>query len=342
MYKVGRSCSRNRFTPREAAALRLAITGMSGVMLTCAAVLAQDPKPAPPPAPAEMKTAKKALIAPKDLKEAKVQTRLNAAAVKAVFIANGNLNPMAAQFEQQGRPIVRAELLFVRHICRLSPEELRPISRESDEALKDVAKKLAENQQNGVRIRARGQANANPDPSTQLQERLAVAIKKHLTPEQSATYQSECDKRNANRKRAALTFLVDVLDRDLILSSQQREKIAEALSAHWDDGWCMYMEYILSGNQFYPSDIDQYVRPLLNDNQKKVWQGAQKVQGFWGFGMMLGNVMNDADPLFAEIGIEEKIVPNPALRVKEMRLNGQIMKVETKKIDAKKEPVSKK
>ncbi len=167
-------------------------------------------------------------------------------------------------------------------------------------------------------------AATTPDPGKQLQEGLALVIKRHLTPEQYAHYRSEFDKRSANRKQAALTFLVDVLDRDLVLSSLQREKVTESLSAHWDDGWCMYMEYVLYGNLFYPAGVDPFVTPLLSDHQKKVWQGVQKVQGFWGFGNHMGGMINDGDPLLAELGLEQKGDPQPAAAAK-----GGVMKRQT-------------
>jgi len=333
-------------SPRATLRLRLAVSGLVCGLLTCAIVLAQDTKPAPAPAPpASIKAFMKRVDA-KEVKkgEAKAKATMKEALVRkqAVVFANANMNPMIQQWTQQGRPIVRAELLFVRHICNLTPEQLRPISRETDQTLKDVAKKMVDDQQNGRLIRMRGQANTTPDAGKLLQEGLALVIKKHLAPEQYARYRSEFEKRSANRKQAALSFLVDVLDRDLVLSSQQREKVTESLSSHWDDGWCMYMEYILYGNQFYPTTLDQYVTPLLNDNQKKVWQGVQKVQGFWGFGNMMGGMINDGDPLLRELGLEEKAEPNPAEGVKELRLNGGMMKVQMKKIEVKKEAVSKK
>jgi hypothetical protein len=52
----------------------------------------------------------------------------------------------------------------------------------------------------------------------------------------------------------------------------------------------------MSDYQFLPPIPDQYIAPLLNDSQKKIWRGTQKVQYFWGgFGLM-GGIMVD-DPL---------------------------------------------
>jgi hypothetical protein len=327
---------------RPSFARRLAVSVVACAVLASAMVLAQDPKPAPTPAAQPVaKTPKQVLLEAKELPKAGAKTEKAApgkAVVRKRAVANVNLNgnPMVEQFVQQGRPIVHAELLFVRHICDLKPDQLRPISRESGEALRDVAKKMVEQQQNGIRVRANGPGSTNPDPGKMLQDGLAVVIKKHLTPDQYAHYQAESDKRSASRKKAALEFLIDVLDRDLVLSNNQREKLTESLSAHWDDGWCMYMEYMLYGNQFYPQTIDQYVTSVLNDNQKKVWQWMQKVQGFWGFGNVMGGMINDGDPLLTELGLEAE--PGAA----KAEIPAAKTKVRLQKTEGKKEAVSKK
>ena len=91
-------------------------------------------------------------------------------------------------------------------------------------------------------------------------------------------------KRNANRRKAGLHYLVDAIDRDLYLSDQQRVKLTETLVLHWDDSWCTSLEYVLYGNKFYPIGTDAYVAPILNNAQKRIWQGTQKVGaqlGLW-------------------------------------------------------------
>ena len=131
----------------------------------------------------------------------------------------------------------------------------------------------------GARLPARTR-QANADGAKLLRDSLASVMKQHLSPEQWSHYQAEVDKRNARRKQVGVRYLVDALDRELYLSDSQQEKLAESLSTHWDDGWCVCLEYLLVGNQFYPSDLDRLVTPLLSDAQKKVWQGSQKVSGF--------------------------------------------------------------
>ena len=123
-------------------------------------------------------------------------------------------------------------------------------------------------------------------------------------------------RRDASRKQLAVRNLVARLDHDLILSPDQREKVAESLRSHWDDSWGQSLEMFMYDYQFLPPIPDQHVAPFLNDSQKKVWRGTQKVQTFWGGFGMVGGVMAE-DPLEDDelrVARQEaaKNEPNPA------------------------------
>jgi hypothetical protein len=272
-----------------------------------AIVLAQDPKPAPP----VVKDVVKKRVEVKQLKKGEAAANGRIADVEAMRKAQlkANRDQMIQRYTQQGRPIVRGELLLVRTICQLNNEQLRPISRETEQTLAEFALEMWEQRKTVVMPRG---TSSHPYACKQLQERLAIVIKKHLSPEQWILYKSEIDKRDANRKQAALCFLLESLDRDLILSNKQRETLRESLVSHWEDGWCLSLEYVLYRYMSYETALEQYVVPVLNENQKRIWQGLQKVQGLWGLGNTTPGAGINNDDLFAEFGLTEKAQPKPA------------------------------
>jgi len=313
---------------------------MTGLFVAAAATRELIAQVAPPAAPAEKKAILPAEGAKDSAKPAKDEAKKKEAANKAavakakeaavkqaivarkargaVKIVNGNLNlnPMIQQFSQQGRPMMRSEVLLVHSLYHLSKDQLRVLAKGAEAALEQVAKEMAESQQGGmVRVAGRGQAARNSDWATKLQEVIAVDFKKHLSPEQFAGYQSEVEKRSAERKDIGLLFLVDALDRELLLSPKQRDQLIATLRPKWDEGWAMYLEYIMYGNKFFPQEVDRLVTPVLDETQKKVWQGAQKVSGFWGFGGIWG-FQNGEDPLqqlLAE-GQEKPQIPGAVMK----------------------------
>ena len=165
-------------------------------------------------------------------------------------------------------------------------------------------------------------------------------MKTQLSAELATRLQDEVAKRDASRKQLAVRNLVARLDRELVLSPDQRDKVAASLSSHWDDSWCQSLEMFMYDYQFFPPIPDQYVAPFLNDPQKKVWRSTQKVQTFWGgFGMM-GGVMVD-DPLEDDelkVARQEaaKQDPEPAPNLPGVMMKGAIMKVQVREVMTKK------
>jgi hypothetical protein len=203
-----------------------------------------------------------------------------------------NQDGQVQQMMMQLRPILRAEFHVIRVACQPTPEQRKAIAHAAEQTLRDATKKYVETMRRPMTV---SQRSAN-DPHKLIEEGLVQAIKSRLPAEQVARYQEELTKRAAGRKRLALRNLVARLDHDLVLSPEQRDKLGESLSAHWDDAWGQSLEMFLYDNNYFPPISDQYVVPFLNESQKKIWGSAQRFQGFFGgFGMM-GGIMVD-DPL---------------------------------------------
>ena len=286
----------------------LVVSGTVSAVVTSALVIAQVPKTQPGGVTTTVKVEAVKRDAGKEGQkvEAEPPKAVGKAAkvIDRVLVRQANaLENQVQQYMRQARPIVRAELIFVRKICELDMEHFRLINHDAEAAFKEAAKTFVQAQQQG-RVRLPGQGRPAPavDGLAMLHEGLSSVMKKDLTSEQFGHYQAEVEKRDANRKQSAVRFLVDAMDRDLYLSGQQRLKLTESLLAHWDHGWSMSLEYLLYGNQFYPQGIDAYVTPVLDATQKKIWQATQKLGGIGGIGGVFGGFMNDNDALEVELG----------------------------------------
>jgi hypothetical protein len=261
----------------------LMLSAAVSVIFTSAVVLAQGPAPAPAivtrPGAAGKARAVPDVAPPPQAVEVKQVMVKNAFGVRA-----GNLDNVTQQFKQftnQAQPAVRAELIFVRRICGLDRESFRRVHQGAQAALKNVATKFAESQQ--ARLPGPLAKGANPpsrivDGAAVLQQELESTLKKNLSPDQFASYRAEVEKRTANRRQTAVRYLVDAIDQDLYLSDEQRQKLTETLSSHWDDHWNVILEHRLTGGQFQPLGVGPIVTPYLNEVQAKVWQGMQRVQ----------------------------------------------------------------
>ncbi len=228
----------------------------------------------------------------------------------------------------QFRPILRAEYHIVRVVCRPTAEQRNEIARAGEQTLREAAKKYVDMMRRPMTAAQR----AALDPRTQIRAGLNKAVKTKLSPDLAARLDAEIAKREASRKQLSVRNLVARLDRDLVLSPDQRTKVAESLSAHWEDSWCQSLEMFMYDYQFLPPIPDQYVAPILNDPQKKIWRSTQKVGAFWGgFGMMNGvmpeDPLEDDELRQARKEADEKD-PNPAPNQPGGMMGGAMMKME--------------
>jgi hypothetical protein len=300
----------------------MTVVSVAGVLVTSALVLAQVPT-APPPAPAAAKAAqekgaetKEQVGAVNAQKEADADRQAKIAKAGAITeqkimkgAAGRPANPenLVQQHMRQARPLVRAELIFVRKVCALDMEQFRRIHQDTEAAFKDAITKIVEAQQQArVRVPGKVQRAQAPDAIGLLRGRLAAVMKNDLTPDQFARYEVEVEKRDAFQKESAVCYLVDAVDREVYLSDDQRLKLTESLLAHWDPSWNSSVEYILYGNRFFPAGVDPYVTPYLDLTQKKIWAGAQRVGAVGGIFPMIGSFMSDPDALVPELGQDKK------------------------------------
>ena len=201
-----------------------------------------------------------------------------------VNVADAQNDAMVQQYLVQFRPLLAEELGFVRLVCSDLSKEQRPKIKAAGVAcLKQAAKEMGQfqNRQNqGIAIRARTQ----PEPRKMIREAVAKALKETLTAEQMERYSREATARKEQRKRAAILCVVSRLDGCLSLNADQREKIVDSFSSHWEDKWEQWLMINFYGDQSFPEMPEEYVGPFLNPDQKSVWNGLQKINlgGWWG------------------------------------------------------------
>jgi hypothetical protein len=200
-----------------------------------------------------------------------------AAAVVVEDVPADPLDAQAQQYEQMLQPKMWRELEFIRKTCDLTREQRPKIKAAADASLKKAAKEV---------MRGMQRPDGQGDAGTFIRKEMRTTLEKTLTPEQMARYTEETAKRAAVRKKATLRSVVAQLDGYLYLSREQRDKVMQELQTNWKDDW---ESWIIIGQQYggsyFPMIPDQHLVPHLNEKQKSVWQGVQKVNpGFWGGG----------------------------------------------------------
>jgi hypothetical protein len=199
-----------------------------------------------------------------------------------------------AEYGGQFRMLYKTELHAMRLITQPTKAQFDAIAAAGEPELKQVIRRFA--------VSSRGGPRSNLDPRAQLTAAIAEAAQKTLAPEQSARYRQELDARTAAHKRAAALGFVVNLDRVLILSAEQREKLQQVFIDNWTETWSQPYVFVY-GDQYFPSIPDARILPLLTPAQKEVWGTIAKrnasfglLLGLYGEGLIVDDAWDDDRP----------------------------------------------
>ena len=284
------------------------LTLLIGILLVPVVVLAADEKPV-----VEKKAEPKAEAVPAVEAKQVLDVLQAFGAVAEVFAgAVGaevvGVDPLEQQFLQQFRQLSKTELSFVRAVCQPNAEQSKKIKAAGDVGLKTAVKKFVEVQkkmQQGMRA---GEEPQWPDPRKLMSDALLKSVKETLSADQAKRYEAELEKRTAARKRAALLNLVAKLDKDLVLTADQRGKLTEVLDSNWKDAWGQQLEVFMYGDTYMPLLPDAQVVPVLTEKQKQIWTDIPKQHNqFWGWaGFGFVQVM-EAEEALAEPAVQADV-----------------------------------
>ena len=246
-------------------------------------------------------------------KKEKKQAAVNEAEKVKKDAEAAELKALLPQFEQQVRPLIRSKYNLLRSVANPTKEQRAKIVVEAEEAQRDVVKVFAELQ---LKMQ-RGMWDGNskyPNGQNLVAEKFKELAKKCLNPDQLERYNQEMARREEVYKSVCVKNLVSMIDQQLVLSPDQRDKLAADLAKKWDKNWVSSLEVFMYGEQFMPQLPDDVMLTHLNASQKEVWKATPRNGGnIWGgFGFMWGNNF-DAGPLDKDFPKEEtpKAVEKP-------------------------------
>ena len=242
---------------------------------------ADDKKPASPAKAAKPAEKKAAAAQAAEKKAAAAAEKATLAPKKPDDQNDGYAQQFEQQFGRQFQLLYRTELHLLRVVCKLTKPQYQKVAADGEPALKATKQKFLDrwrDQQQGKWDRSgAGQA----DPRETLSAELEKALQKTLTPEQAAAYKKERDLRAAAQRRAVVRTLIIMMDRSLVLSAEQRDKIHKVLDKSWNDSWYTYV--VRFGGNYFPTMPDAKILPILNETQKTIWNGIGKANIRYGF-----------------------------------------------------------
>lgn len=232
---------------------------------------------------------------------------------------------LKVQFTQQFLPALRSELALSFASCRATDEQKKLIRKDARKAFDEAIEKYADIQGQMMVGGWRGGQPNYPNVREEVQKAVVASIEQHVGGDQIAAYQHEVAARSALRRQATIRNMVATMDRQLVLSGEQRQKLTEKLETLWKPAWMSALEYMQwDGNNVFPTLPDDALKAILNDAQRKIWQstGRTDPSQIWGggnsFGFFQGGPIADGEE--ADDGVEvngQIIFAQPAIAVEQ-------------------------
>jgi hypothetical protein len=187
------------------------------------------------------------------------------------------IEQQAQQMERFFQPALASELEMIRQACgSLDPAARRRILIAGQAAVKQTAKAYATRQLTG------GHELLNFDPREEVRRPLIALLEELAAPAERAIYEREQLTRARRRAEAARVMIITKVDRQLDLTSGQRQAIEADLAEHWQADWLWaFTEHggLVNGYPVAPDYATASIRPHLRPEQAAAWEAWCRAAG---------------------------------------------------------------
>ncbi len=215
------------------------------------------------------------------------------------------------QMVERMRPAMNLELAFIRRATELTDSQRKSIAADAENALQKLAGQHNNILNGRVVLQVNGafvqQGNAQQgDMQTVIRQTARDTAEKHLSEAQVAELKIEWEHREQAEKTALIDDILSQLDGQLRLSQQQYDE----LKATFESKWQHAVSIRFNGGQVFtvPSVPEELLLPLLTENQKTVWELANKATSYTYF--------NQSQTFFDEPLWEDAAAVKAAAKVK--------------------------
>lgn len=197
--------------------------------------------------------------------------------------------PNPADIIDQLRPLMNIELGFLKRVCDPTDEQKRKIAAAAEECLQGMNDIVGAKRNNpfggdlgggggAVVVMAANGQQLNENPFTRIRRDLREAVRPLLSEQQFEEYVTEAEKRERFQREAVVGITIELIDRHLVLSDDQRAKVMERLLENWQGAENLAIETYVHNPQYVPPVPEALVQRELNDAQLRVWKSLSKAQ----------------------------------------------------------------
>ena len=197
------------------------------------------------------------------------------------------------------KPLINVELSFIKRVCDLTDDQMKPIvaaAKEAHQAMAGIVMKRDTAGDDFFTINKVVFSGPNGElmvvnPYKRIRDDVAEFLKPLVTAEQHSKFVEETRLRDAYERETAIAFVLNLLDSRLALSMHQREQMHKKLMTDWKYIDLHWLDCYVMPTSSFPPAPDQLITPILSGSQRKLFESQQRE-------LMLIHVhIDDEDPL---------------------------------------------
>lgn len=182
--------------------------------------------------------------------------------------ANADWVPLEG--ENQYTPLLKkllgSELYYVRKVCGADDAQIEEFRRLGLTKVQQLAGQYAKMQNR--------QSTEWPDARVVITDAFMTKAAEVFPEEAARRYADEVKSRRAAQADAALSMMITITDRKLMLTAEQAEKIREQTASAWDPAWSRTMQVYMY-DEYSPRPPEKVLKAVLNERQRTVFMSGQ-------------------------------------------------------------------
>ncbi len=182
--------------------------------------------------------------------------------------------------------LIRVEVGFAKRVCDLSPEQIKQLSANmiaSIDTMQDLAVDGNQDEMFGfaggstvIVANIAGGLSFQADPVARVRSVLDGKLAEIASDAELTKYRHEASLRETFLRKANIAVVIELLNKQLAFTAEQREKLKGELQARWEGANTFSFEMYMSNAEFYPVLPEIVMQRVLDKNQRQIWNQMNK------------------------------------------------------------------
>lgn len=188
------------------------------------------------------------------------------------------------------KPLVNAELSFVKRVCSPSSDQMKEIVHAAKAAYMQCSDLVANGPMNaqgrankGWILRGPNNEQLKENPYLRVRRDAHTYLKPILSPAQYQSYIQEATERDRFERETAIGLAIGMLDDRIGLTQTQYTQLTEVLLKEWKEIDLQWIFHYISNNEYMPPIPKPSLNKVLTKKQQKMLDSVQSISISFGW-----------------------------------------------------------